>query len=78
MFKKVLYVCGLIVSIICLCIGAYMAGYRSGIANFDEYYEKTECLLDTIYIEYPDFSDIIMDSDTYYEYELAKDKISMK
>ena len=43
---------------------------------YDEYFEKTEALLDsTCAIQGPDFHDVIMETDAYYEYEVAKEKV---
>lgn len=46
---------------------------------YDQYYDNTETLLDSIYssgvMNEDAFTDIVMETDTYYEYEVSRDKI---
>lgn len=56
-------------------IAAYHAGKSTVYSSQYEYYEKTEALLDSINNWNSSFMDDIMETDAYYEYELAKDAI---
>lgn len=46
---------------------------------YDQYYDKTETLLDSIYssgvMGEDDFTDIVMETNTYYEYEVTRDRV---
>lgn len=46
---------------------------------YDQYYERTETLLDSIcssgVMKEDAFTDVVMETDTYYEYEVVRDKI---
>lgn len=67
----ILFLCAVaITSFICYNVGkseVYKAQYN--------YYEKTEALLDSIYNWDESFMDTVMETDAYYEYELAKEEI---
>lgn len=52
----------------------YNAGKSAVYSNHNEYYVKTEALLDSICGTYEDsFRDTIMETGTYYEYEVARE-----
>lgn len=67
----ILFLCVVaITSFICYNVGkseVYKAQYN--------YYEKTEALLDSIYNWDESFMDTVMETDAYYEYEVAKEEI---
>lgn len=69
-----------VIFILFLMFASYMAGYKGNNDKYEYYYDKTEILLDSIssWYGHKAFQDSIMDTDTYYEYELAKEQISTK
>lgn len=54
---------------------AYNAGKSTVYSQQYEYYEKTEALLDSINNWDNSFSDTVMGTDTYYEYEIARQNL---
>ena len=63
----------LLLVIIMVVIGlAYNAGKRAVYEKDYKYYKKTEALLDSISNWDESFMDTVMETDAYYEYELAK------
>jgi hypothetical protein len=63
----------LLISLISLICFEYRQEQR--ITKYQDYYNNTEVLLDSIDAWYPDFADLTMETDTYYEYEVCRDKI---
>lgn len=63
-----------------LAAAMWLAGYYRGISvksePYIEYYNKTEELLDTIYCQNEDYFDVLMETDVYYYYEVAKDNLN--
>lgn len=57
------------------CFTAYHAGKSTVYGEQNEYFDKTEALLDSINNWNPGFIDTVMETDAYYEYEVARDKI---
>lgn len=55
------------------CIISYNGGKSTTYTNFIEYYNKTETLLDTIHNQNEVFADGLMETDVYYEYEVARE-----
>ena len=53
----------------------YNAGKSSVYSEDNNYYEKTEELLDSIYEWNEPFMEAVMETNTYYEYEVAKYEI---
>lgn len=51
--------------------------YKYDASRYENYYEKTETLLDRISTWYghKEFQDSIMETDAYFEYELAKEEL---
>lgn len=67
----ILFLCTVaITSFIC-----YNAGKSEVYESNYNYYEKTEALLDSIYNWDESFMDTVMETDIYYEYELAKENM---
>lgn len=69
---KVLQVISVLLIMGFACIASYHAGKSSVYAQDYEYYEKTEALLDSINNWHESFMDTVMESDVYYEYEVAR------
>lgn len=69
-----------LIFVIFLMLGSFMTGYKSGCNEYENYYDKTEILLGSIssWYGHKAFQDSIINTDTYYEYELAKEQISTK
>lgn len=67
-------VIGLII-VIFICIASYNAGRNSVYKEEYKYYEKTEILLDSINKWDNSFMDTVMETDTYYEYEVARENL---
>ena len=65
-----------IITTIFACIVSYNIGKHYQLKEFQDYYDANEHLLNYINNHYDDFAYIIMESDAYYEYELAKDKLN--
>lgn len=46
---------------------------------YDQYYDKTEALLDSIYssgvMKEDTFTNVVMETNTYYEYEVTRDRV---
>lgn len=61
-------------------LGGYLGGYYRGISvkseTWIEYYNKTEELLDTIYCQNQEHFEALVETDVYYNYEVAKDKLN--
>lgn len=55
---------------------SYNAGKSTVYSQQNEYYEKTEALLDSINNIDESFMDTVMETDAYYEYETAKENIT--
>lgn len=54
---------------------AYNAGKSTVYSQQYEYYEKTEALLDSINSWDNSFSDTVMETGAYYEYEVARQNL---
>lgn len=63
-----------------LSIAMWLGGYYRGISvklePCIEYYNKTEELLDTIYCQNQEYFEALVETDVYYNYEVAKDKLN--
>lgn len=59
--------------VILLIAGAYFYGISIEKGKTREYYNSTESLLDTIASKYKDFNDVIVETDSYYQYEQSKE-----
>lgn len=59
----------------CISFASYNAGKSTVYSQDYEYYEKTEALLDSINNWDNSFMDTVMETDAYYEYEVAKQNI---
>lgn len=61
-----------------LAAWAFFLGYNLGVSHVysmdNEYYNHTEALLDSINNWDESFMDIVMETDAYYEYEMAKER----
>lgn len=69
---KILQVITALFTIGVACVVSYHAGKSSVYAEDFEYYEKTEALLDSINKWDESFMDTVMETDVYYEYEVAR------
>ena len=58
-----------------LCFTWYQAGKSAVYAEDYEYYEKTEALLDSINNWDKPFMNTVTETDVYYEYEVAREKL---
>lgn len=54
----------------------YNAGKSAVYEEDYKYFEKTEALLDSINNWHESFIDTVMETDAYYEYELAKEEMT--
>lgn len=63
--------------VFCFCLGGGLSKHITE-SKYQEYYEKSEILLDSIssWYGHKAFQDSIMNTQTYYEYELAKEHLS--
>lgn len=75
MMRKTLKFLIIMVTIAIIAGGIYSAGKASSDKDRREYFNRTEALLDSIYNWNPDLMDTAMETDVYYEYEVARDKI---
>lgn len=67
-----------IITIICIAIGVvshHISGHSATIEARNEYYNKTEALLDSIHKWDESFMDSVMETDSYYEYEVARENL---
>ena len=64
-----------IVILACFFFAFYHAGKASVYKNRWEYYQRTEALLDSICNWQDSFMDTVMETDTYYEYEVAREDL---
>ncbi len=57
-----------------------MTVYKYGASRYENYYEKTETVFDSISTWYghKEIQGSIMETDAYFEYELAKEELSTK
>ena len=66
---------------IIIAIGSFLLGgtiatiyFQNQVKAYHNYYQKTEILLDSVYSQNEDyFLDVLMETDTYYNYEESKD-----
>lgn len=66
---------------IIIAIGSFLLGgtiatiyYQNQVEAYHNYYQKTEILLDSVYSQNEDyFLDVLMETDTYYNYEESMD-----
>lgn len=75
MKETIFKVLALLIFSAALGFACYNAGKSSVYSAQFEYQEKTEALLDSIYSWDNSFIDTVMETDVYYEYELAKEAI---
>lgn len=76
MKETILKVLILLFIIVVTGFACYNAGKSKVYESQDEYYNKTEALLDSINVIYNDsFYDTVMETDTYYEYEVARENL---
>lgn len=76
MKETILKVLVLLFIIVVTGFACYNAGKSKVYESQDEYYNKTEALLDSINVIYNDsFYDTVMKTDTYYEYEVARENL---
>lgn len=64
-----------IIGIIIAAVGGFLLGDSMENPDEVEYYNKTETLLDSIYNAEPQVFDSITHSNTYYEYEEARENV---
>lgn len=62
-----------IITVIIAVILSYLAGYDTCKEHYDNYYNATEELLDSIDEDY--FLDVIMEKDEYQDYLTAKENL---
>lgn len=68
-------------TIILTAIGSFLLGgtiatiyYQNQVEAYHNYYHNTEVLLDSVYSQNEDyFLDVLMETDTYYNYEESRD-----
>lgn len=60
------------------CFASYNAGKHKAHAEINEYFEKTEALLDSINNWDESFMDTTMETDAYYEYEVSRSNFIKK
>lgn len=65
------YIIGIIITAVC----AFILGDSMENPDEKEYFVETENLLDTIYNAEPEVFDSIMNTETYYKYEEARENI---
>lgn len=71
-----------IIRITIIALVFFILGYHQGKQNtastssMNEYYIRTEALLDSIYCQQPEYFDVLMDQNVYYFYEYAKDHLN--
>lgn len=71
-----------IIRITIVALAFFILGYHQGKLNtastssINEYYIRTEALLDSIYCQQPEYFDVLLDQDVYYFYECAKDHLN--
>lgn len=73
MKESILKLTTLLFVIAVLCFACYNAGKLTGHEENYDYFEKTEALLDSINNWDESFMDTVMETDAYYEYEVAAD-----
>lgn len=67
-------------------IGSFLLGvlfatiyYQVQVKAYHNYYQKTEILLDSVYSQNEDyFLDVLMETDTYFDYEESRDNLTNK
>lgn len=64
----------ILLTVIAACFASYNAGKAKAYSHHIEYFNKTEALLDSINKWDESFMDTTMETDTYYEYEVAREK----
>ena len=70
---KILKAAVIIIIITLACFASYNAGKSSVYKAENNYYNKVEELLDSINNWDESFMDTVMETDTYYEYEIARE-----
>ena len=70
--KPIILACAIILALVTFILGCNMGEAHAESAAM-EYYDNTEALLDSIYSWDESFMDTVMESDAYYEYEVAKE-----
>lgn len=78
MKKKIVLSLAFTVSFIAVFLGGYYRGVSQTVSPINEYYIHTEALLDTIYNQDSAYFDVLMETDVYYYYEVAKDNLNYK
>lgn len=71
---------------IIIAIGSFLLGgtiatiyYQNQVEAYHNYYQKTEILLDSVYSQNEDyFLDVLMETDTYFNYEESRDNLTDK
>lgn len=71
---------------IIIAIGSFLLGgtiatiyYQNKVEAYHNYYQKTEILLDSVYSQNEDyFLDVLMETDTYFNYEESRDNLTDK
>lgn len=66
----------ILISISSFLLGGTIATiyYQNQVNAYHNYYQKTEILLDSVYSQNEDyFLDVLMETDTYYNYEESRD-----
>lgn len=71
---------------IIIAIGSFLLGgtiatiyYKNQVEAYHNYYQKTEILLDSVYSQNEDyFLDVLMETDTYFNYEESRDNLTDK
>lgn len=59
----------------CFCFACYNAGKSTALNEVNGYFDTTETLLDSIAAWDNTFSDTVMETDTYSDYEEARDSL---
>ena len=67
-------------------IGSFLLGgtiatihYQNQVEAYHNYYHNTEVLLDSVYSQNEDyFMDVLMETDTYFNYEESRDNLTDK
>lgn len=70
-------------TLILTAIGSFLLGgtiatiyYQNQVEAYHNYYQKTEILLDSVYSQNEDyFLDVLMETDTYFNYEESRDNL---
>ena len=71
---------------IIIAIGSFLLGgtiatiyYQNQVEAYYNYYHNTEVLLDSVYSQNEDyFLDVLMETDTYFNYEESRDNLTDK